>query len=89
VIFCEPGGGMEAALARHLKEKGSRLPLVAFIAGHFMEEMPGQRFGHAGSMVEREQDTAREKARLLREAGVLVAEDLSEVPALVRKGMKR
>jgi len=83
VIFGEPGGGQEAQLARYLAEHGTRLPIVAFIAGGFMEEMPGLRFGHAGSIVEGKADTAAAKARALREAGVLVAEGLSEIPTLL------
>jgi succinyl-CoA synthetase alpha subunit len=65
------------------------LPIVAFIAGSFMEEMPGLRFGHAGSIVEGRADTAAAKARVLREAGVLVAEDLSEIPSLVARALGR
>jgi succinyl-CoA synthetase alpha subunit len=87
VIFGEPGGGQEAQLARYLSEHGTRLPIVAFIAGGFMEEMPGLRFGHAGSIVEGKADTAAAKARALREAGVLVAEDLSEIPSLLAQAL--
>jgi len=87
VIFGEPGGGQEAQLARYLSEHGTRLPIVAFIAGGFMEEMPGLRFGHAGSIVEGKADTAAAKARALREAGALVAEDLSEIPSLLAQAL--
>jgi succinyl-CoA synthetase alpha subunit len=89
VIFGEPGGGQEAQLAQYVKTNGSRLPVVAFIAGGFMEEMPGLRFGHAGSIVEGRADTAAEKTRVLREAGVLVAEDFSMIPTLVAKALGR
>jgi succinyl-CoA synthetase alpha subunit len=87
VIFGEPGGGQEAHLAGYLRDHGTRLPIVAFIAGGFMEEMPGLRFGHAGSIVEGKADTAAAKARALREAGVLVAEDLSEIPSLLAQAL--
>ena len=85
VIFGEPGGGQEAQLARYLREHATRLPIVAFIAGGFMEEMPGLRFGHAGSIVEGKADTAAAKASVLSASGggVLVAEDLSEIPSLL------
>ena len=89
VIFCEPGGPMEADLAEKVTKEGTRLPIVAFIAGHFAAEMPGVRFGHAGSMVEGKADTAEEKARLMREAGILVAEDFSQIPALVKEAIGR
>ena len=90
VIFGEPGGGLEGQLAEYVKTGGSRrLPIVAFIAGGFMDEMPGLRFGHAGTIVEGRADSAAEKARVLREAGVLVAEDLSMMPALVAEAMTK
>ena len=41
VIYTEPGGRMEAELARWVTENNSRLPIVAFMAGRFMDEMPG------------------------------------------------
>ena len=86
VTFSEPGGGMEAELAERLRTAGTRLRIVSFIAGNFMAEMPGVRFGHAGSLVQREEDSAAAKAVLLRAAGVLVAEQLAEVPSLVQGG---
>ena len=75
---------MEAELADHLRQEGTRLRIVSFIAGNFMSEMPGVRFGHAGSLVQRESDSAAAKANLLREAGVLVAEELAAIPVLVQ-----
>jgi hypothetical protein len=51
VIYTEPGGRMEADLARYVTETESRLPIVAFMAGKFMDEMPGMSFGHAGTIV--------------------------------------
>jgi succinyl-CoA synthetase alpha subunit len=47
------------------------------------------RFGHAGSIVEGKTDTAAAKAAVLREAGVLVAEDLSEIPSLLAQALGR
>jgi len=61
--------------------------LVIFGEPGVMEEMPGLRFGHAGSIVEGKADTAAAKARALREAGVLVAEDLSEIPSLLAQAL--
>jgi succinyl-CoA synthetase alpha subunit len=85
VIYSEPGGRMEADLARYVKEKKSRLPIVAFMAGRFMDEMPGMRFGHAGTIVEGKADTAGEKIARLQEAGITVAERIEDIPALVKQ----
>jgi len=84
VIYTEPGGRMEAQLAAWVAEHNSRLPIVAFMAGKFMDEMPGMSFGHAGTIVEGKADTAAEKITRLAEAGITVAEEISQIPELVR-----
>ncbi len=84
VIYSEPGGRMEAQLAEWVAENNSRLPIVAFMAGRFMDEMPGMSFGHAGTIVEGKEDTAAEKIARLAEAGITVAEEISEIPALIQ-----
>ncbi len=84
VIYTEPGGRMEAELARWVTEHHSRLPIVAFMAGRFMDEMPGMSFGHAGTIVEGKEDTASEKIGRLAEAGIVVAEEISQIPEIVK-----
>jgi succinyl-CoA synthetase alpha subunit len=88
VIYTEPGGRMEAALAAWVTENDSRLPIVAFMAGRFMDEMPGMSFGHAGTIVEGKEDTATEKIARLAEAGITVAEDIAEIPAILESKMR-
>ena len=81
VIYTEPGGRMEAQLA----EYGPSLPVVAFMAGRFMDEMPGMSFGHAGTIVEGKEDTATEKIARLQAAGIAIAERIEDIPDLVRE----
>ena len=83
VIYTEPGGRMEAELARWVTANHSRLPIVAFMAGRFMDEMPGMSFGHAGTIVEGKEDTASEKIARLAEAGITVAERIEDIPAMI------
>jgi succinyl-CoA synthetase alpha subunit len=86
VIYTEPGGRMEAELARYVTEESERrLPIVAFMAGRFMDEMPGMSFGHAGTIVEGKEDTAAEKIERLASAGIVVAEEIAEIPDLVKE----
>src|SRR4051794_32534951 len=85
VIYTEPGGRMEAALANWVVENASRLPIVAFMAGRFMDEMPGMSFGHAGTIVEGKEDTATEKIARLAEAGIVMAERIEDIPDLVKE----
>src|SRR6266568_390090 len=79
VIYTEPGGRMEAQLAQWVLANESRLLIVAFMAGRFMDEMPGMSFGHAGTIVEGKEDTATEKIARLADAGIVVAEEISAI----------
>jgi succinyl-CoA synthetase alpha subunit len=87
-IYSEPGGRMEAELADWVREQKSRLPIVAFMAGRFMDEMPGMRFGHAGTIVEGKADTTADKIERMRAAGIAVAERIEEIPALVKERLR-
>jgi len=85
VIYSEPGGSAEAELARWAQENNSRLPIVAFVAGRFMDDMPGMSFGHAGTIVEKKLDSPIDKIRRMRAAGISVAEEIGDIPRLVRE----
>ena len=87
VCFCEPGGTLEERLAEHLRAQPSRLPLIAFVAGRFADQIQGQRFGHAGAIVEGSQGSPASKIAALRGAGVRVADKLSQIPRLVREAL--
>jgi succinyl-CoA synthetase alpha subunit len=87
VIYTEPGGRMEAQLAGWIADHDSRLPIVAFMAGRFMddEEMKGMSFGHAGTIVEGAEDTATEKIARLEAAAIPVVERIDEIPGAVKE----
>jgi len=87
VIYSEPGGRMEAQLADWQAENNSRLPIVAFMAGKFMddESMKGMTFGHAGTIVEGKEDSATEKIKRLEEAGITVVERIDEIPDAIKE----
>ena len=91
VIYTEPGGRMEAQLSEWVSEHQSRLPIVAFMAGKFMddEEMKGMSFGHAGTIVEGVEDTATEKIARLKAAGIGVVERIDQIPAAVAEKLGR
>ncbi len=88
VIYSEPGGRMESELADYVTSERSRLPIVAFMAGRFMDEMPGMRFGHAGTIVEGKADTASEKIERMQAAGIAVAERIEDIPGLVKQKLE-
>lgn len=84
VTFSEPGGAQEDELAEHVEREGARAkPLICFIAGRFVDEMPDTRFGHAGTIIEAGGSTARAKIERLRAAGAHVLDRLEDLPATV------
>jgi succinyl-CoA synthetase alpha subunit len=54
------------------------------MAGRFMDEMPGMSVGHAGTIGEGKEDTASEKIARLAEAGITVAEEISQIPEIMK-----
>ncbi len=84
VIFCEPGGSMEEELAECVVKNRISLPIVAFVAGRFVDEMPGIRFGHAGVIVEGRSGSTRNKIKLFKRAGIIIAEEFSEIVEIVK-----
>ena len=61
---------MEAELAEWVQVRTIRaFRSVAFMAGRFMDEMKGMRFGHAGTIVEGKEDTTAEKIKRRRRPG--------------------
>ncbi|MBI5167412.1 MAG: CoA-binding protein [candidate division NC10 bacterium] len=84
VVFAEPGGTMEERLAEYITATHPKLPIIAFVAGRFVDEMPGVRFGHAAVIVEGDRGRTKEKIRLFQEAGIVVAQEFSEIAELVK-----
>ena len=85
VTFSEPGGDQEIELAEELEAMGVRTPVVGVVAGRFVDEMPGTRFGHAGTMVQAGGLSTEEKVRRLQTAGVHVVRRLSDLPGEVAR----
>ncbi len=82
VVIGEIGGDAEEQAARFIKEKMTK-PVVAFIAGQ--SAPPGKRMGHAGAIISSGSGTAIEKIKAFNAAGVPVAKEPSEIPALIKE----
>lgn len=85
VLFCEPGGIIEETLADRVSREPVSLPIVAFIAGRFVDNMPGVRFGHAATIVEGNRGTARGKVERFEKAGIRVADSFSDIVTILRE----
>jgi len=84
VLFCEPGGIIEESLAERVISQKIALPIIAFIAGRFVDDMPGVRFGHAATIVEGNKGTAKGKIESFKKAGIHVAESFSDIVKILR-----
>ena len=83
VLFCEPGGVIEERLSELVLSKQIKTPIVAFVAGRFVDTMPGVRFGHAATIVEGKRGTAAGKIEQFQKAGIHVAEGLNDIVSIL------
>ncbi len=84
VLIGEIGGSDEEQAAAYIRDHVKK-PVTAFIAG---ETAPaGKRMGHAGAIIEGGAGTAAEKIRILRAAGVRVAQHPEQIADLVAASM--
>ena len=86
VLIGEIGGSAEEEAAEFYKKEMSK-PVFAFVAGRTAP--PGRRMGHAGAIIEGGSGTHASKVKALREAGITVIENLSEIGVTVAKALKQ
>ena len=80
VLWGEPGTSYEEDVADFIEAGGFTKPLIAYVAGSFVEDMPeGTVFGHAASIIEGSVGRPSAKRARLREAGGLVAENFDDI----------
>lgn len=86
VYFGELGGHDEEQVARIYQESATKKTAIAYVAGSISEhfETP-QQFGHAKAMASTEKETTSYKRRILREAGLKVADGFGEFEDMIRK----
>lgn len=85
VLFSEPGGIIEEKLAEFVVANNIEMPIIAFIAGRFVDNMPGIRFGHAATIVEGNVGSVKGKINAFKKAGIHVADAFSDIVTIVRQ----
>ena len=81
VLIGEIGGNAEEQTAEYIRNHVTK-PVVAFIAG---QSAPlGKQMGHAGAIISGTSGSAKEKIEALEAAGIQVAQEPSDIPALLK-----
>jgi succinyl-CoA synthetase alpha subunit len=70
---------IEETLAEKILTEKISVPIVAFFAGRFVDDMPGVRFGHAATIVEGNRGSTRSKIAAFERAGIRVAKSFSDI----------
>lgn len=82
VMVGEIGGEDEQSAAEYIKKNATK-PIVSFIAGKTAPKE--KRMGHAGAIISSGVNTAEAKIKVLKDAGVAIADFPDEVPRLIQK----
>ncbi len=85
VMVGEIGGGDEQLAAEYIKKNITK-PMAGFIAGRAAPQ--GKRMGHAGAIISSADSTADSKIKVLRDAGVQVADSPDQIPQLLATKIK-
>ena len=82
MIIGEIGGPQEAEAAEYV-QKYMKKPVAAYIAG--LTAPKGRRMGHAGAIVSGKRESAAEKVELLKEAGIHIIPNPSEMGSTMKE----
>ena len=86
MMIGEIGGPQEAEAAEFVKDNMKK-PVVAYIAG--LTAPKGRRMGHAGAIISGKGESAAEKVELLKEAGVHVVPNPSELGTKMKEVLSK
>ena len=81
VMLGEIGGIAEEKAAKYAQENLTK-PIISFIAG--VSAPLGKRMGHAGAIISGTSGSAKEKIEALEAAGIQVAQEPADIPALLK-----
>lgn len=83
IMIGEIGGELEAEAARWIYSIGNKKPIISFIAGQTAPK--GRTMGHAGAIIEGNEDSAVEKIKILQKCGIHVVNSPAEIGRNVAK----
>jgi succinyl-CoA synthetase alpha subunit len=86
-MFGEIGSVAEEDAAEVIVQEKLKKPLVAYIAGAWAKA--GMRFSHASAIIEGEKGTAKNKLKVLKEAGAFVVDRPEEIAKTINRLLKK
>ena len=86
IMIGEIGGPQEAEAAEYI-QRNMKKPVAAYIAG--LTAPKGRRMGHAGAIVSGKGESAAEKVELLKEAGIHIIPNPSEMGSTMKEVMDK
>lgn len=94
VLFGEIGGTAEEDLAEYLLERKNLghpypKPIIAFIPGKFAANIFDVSLGHAGAIIEGNKGKRENKVKVLKEAGVVVAEVHHKIGGIMKESLRQ
>lgn len=85
LYYGEAGGQDEIILAQAVANGKINKPIVAYIAGRGLDLIaPERTFGHAGTFMGAEQESAKAKMRLMAEVGITLVENFEDLISKVK-----
>lgn len=85
ILIGGPGWHGEEEFAAYYASSKVKKPVIAFLAGNFIDDLPsGFSFGHISSIRRKHNGSIGTKKRLLREAGIRIAPFIQNIPTMIK-----
>lgn len=90
VLLGELGGGDELEVAKAIKNKKIKKPVIAWVSGTCAKFFPTEvQFGHAGAKANTQKESAEFKLKELKKAGAIIPKSFNELGKTIKREFKK